>query len=340
MSLVRRNSLLFSQKQEELAQQLVRHIVRGEKLKAQEMLNGNPGLALISCTVEDYSGRTITANALRAALGAKHPAMWEMVIDAIRQHNPSQLKRILIENFKAQFPAGVKKPVECRDGEVVQSAENYDFNDIVVAIMKASDEQIAEFLQHPDDDSITSPLTEPFAAFRRYFSPQKVETGFHCNMQDLRNAFNIYNSFGYELGLHLKTAMQKKLFYRMVIGYIERLNPAYYAQAFCWGLYDFLDGDIITTESMLFRSRNDNGICYYPLDQNPSERLGYHVASNYRGTPPVGEYRLWGECAAGTPWCLQLESFDNINSRKLWDLSCELGLSEEMNAQKVSGPTL
>ena len=63
------------------------------------------------------------------------------------------------------------------------------------------------------------------------------------------------------------------LFWRQVIGYIQRFLPACYAQAFSQGLYYIVENGEKLRRSLEFRY--DPGVFIFPLDADPHFRLGY-----------------------------------------------------------------
>jgi hypothetical protein len=70
---------------------------------------------------------------------------------------------------------------------------------------------------------------------------------------------------------------KNNLFWRKVIGFIERYLPSCDAEAFCQGTYYIVEDGEKLKRSLKFRYDND---LFFPLDSNPAFRLGndYGVA--------------------------------------------------------------
>jgi hypothetical protein len=67
------------------------------------------------------------------------------------------------------------------------------------------------------------------------------------------------------------------LFWRKIIGYIERYVPACYAQALCQGIYSIVENHEKLKRRLTFRY--DPNVTYFPLDSDPAFRLGDDYAA-------------------------------------------------------------
>ncbi len=263
---------LFSRELEEVVNQLLLHVVRGEQEEAERLIRRNPELLLKKGQVTDYSGRTIEGTAFGAAVAAEdvgfqpeEQCMAEMIAKHLDEHYPGEKEK----QYAKQFPEGWEEAEALRQEQDLEA-----LNTVVDAIGDSN----------PDEDCEAALQT-----FRDYLEGQTQEvitTGKHFNAQLLISAFELYeqkyNNFG---GWDSR---KNNLFWCKVIGYIQRFLPACYAQAFCQGLYYLVVKGESLQRSLEFRY---GGGVFFPLDSNPNFRLGVDYAS-----PAL--LRAWGVQAA------------------------------------------
>ncbi|EKD70596.1 MAG: hypothetical protein ACD_46C00484G0014 [uncultured bacterium] len=160
-----------------------------------------------------------------------------------------------MKQYNEQFPNGVKD-APC----------DFDFSPLVAAI---TNDMVANHQPNAKTE-------EELKKFRDYFTPKATDVkiyGKHFNMQNLIKAFEIYNN-----NYTSWSGDQLSLFWRQVIGYLQRLVPACYAQAFCQGLYH-----VVEEKKPLERSFKLDNAVYYPLDRDPKFQLGkYFGVFSYR----------------------------------------------------------
>jgi len=257
-------------KRTKLTQKLVQHVVYGEKEAVKAMLDRSPGLLLHRATVVDYSGRTIKkASAYEAALGALDDDMAEMIAPYFDKLQSVDGKQERIDQFNKQFPKGIPE------------LKPYDFSALVKIITESSDEAIQAQLEHKDCDT---PICNAINHFRKDMSPREVSSGLHFNHQTLINAFEVYNE-QYDGW----SANKRNLFWRQVIGYVQRLLPACDAQAFAQGLYYIVANNKSLQRSFKYRC-SDGEI--YPLEVfGVDKRLGFDFGVSPAHTSEYGLVR-------------------------------------------------
>lgn len=249
-----------------LVAKLLQHVVYGQKAEVEEMLKKNPGLLNWEGEVEDYSGRTIRGTALKIALGAEDVSINgkdEEMVEMIKRYlkTLSNGEEEIAKQQKEQFPEGWEEKEKER-----AKNDSAALHKIVSAIGNSK----------AGEDCETA-LEE----FRNYLKPKDIiTTGKHFNVQLLVEAFKLYDRnysrFG-DFG-----SRKNHLFWCKVIGYIQRFLPACYAQAFCDTFYS-----VVKMREPLSRDLQLINIdsYFYPLDSNPSFRLGYHFG--------VWDYYAW-----------------------------------------------
>ena len=213
------------------------------------MVKANPRIMFIEVTdeVEEYAAGITTRineagieehvavhrrvkglSPFRAALGAGDEGIYkdmatyfDKVVDI--EGNPIGHTRAA-QQFNEQFPDGFDYP-PC----------TYDFSVLATAITA---DQVLHQDHNPTVVKNPSESTKALLAqFRNDFLPKEaVTSGHHFNLNHLLKAFEVYNAHW-----HQWNGNQCSLFWCQVIGYLERLVPAVDAQAFCQGLYYFLE---------------------------------------------------------------------------------------------------
>jgi hypothetical protein len=204
-------------------EQLTTHVVRGEQLEAEAMIKKDPGLLLEKWRVKDYSGRTIEGTPLQIALGA----------DDVKFHEDEECMAEMIVRYLMALPDGEeRKNAQIRE----QFPEGWE---IVEELKAKKDSEELHNVVQGIEKSKTDEEAEPFIeVFKNYLAQQKervIKTGKHFNIQLLVEAFKLYEEKYDHLGGFYNR--QNNLFWRKVIGTIERYLPACYAQAFCQSIY-------------------------------------------------------------------------------------------------------
>jgi hypothetical protein len=243
----------------EMLDQLLLHIVRGEQKEAEELIRVNPKLLLQSGRVTDYSGRRIEGTALQLALGAEDVEMSKMITFYLDIYNPSE-KFI---QYQKQFPPDENKEKNTQEMKALEA--------VTRAILDAKEGDITT--DHADlTKKIHLTIREPSQTataldqFKEMLKPKGfISQGKHFNAALLLKALELYgrhyNDFGGD-----KTSPKAILFWRQVIGYIQRFLPACYLQEYL-RFYD--KGQEKITRSLetpytrpLFPLQSDSGLGY------------------------------------------------------------------------------
>ncbi len=255
-----------------LLNQFLQSVVYGNQKKAEDILDQlkktAPGLLaqLLTqkCTVVDYSGRTIHGTALQIALGAedvKYHDNEECMTEMLMRHLKTLPNGddIIAKQIQEQFPEGWEEIEKAR-----QERDLAELKKVVAAIESAQ-----------DGDNCDAAIL----VFRKYLDDENgrgvIKTGKHFNMQLLVDAFNLYVEKYDQFGGNWHSP-KNILFWRKIIGGIERYLPACYAQAFCQGVYQIVE-DLEKLDRRL-ALRFDSKVTFYPLDSDPAFRLGEDYA--------------------------------------------------------------
>lgn len=250
----------FQRKQ--AAQKLMQHVVKGEEVAAKAMIANNPSLLLIKTKAVDYSGRTICGTVFQAALGAEDERMWTMIKPYFKKvpsliikakNEGIDIKDIareeMLKQFNQQFPSGTK--------DVPQS----ELKPFYFALVKAITE---------DKDHGLSAIE----GFRVEITKNKViKSGKHFNMQHLVAACLVY-IYKFEV---LATWDNRDMFWRKVIGYLQRQMPANYAQAHCSGIQHILYNPSDFKRTFKFK----NGSEFFPLSTDSGLGFDFGWNSHY-----------------------------------------------------------
>ncbi|MDP3268430.1 MAG: hypothetical protein Q8M40_05210 [Legionella sp.] len=223
------------------AQKLLTHVILGEQIEAETMIKHNPELLLIKSRSKDYANRTIIATPFQAAIGAGDKPMWSMILPYFKDLEKTEAS----QQFQEQFPNEIKDEISAD-----KLIENY--NKIALAIIN-------------DDNSYFSLMEK----FRKEFTLTKViKQGSHFNLQHLIAA---YQAFINNLN-NFNTQDKKDLFFKQIIGYVQRQLTAYDAQILCSGIKKVLD------DETFFERKLDlyKGKVFFPLIDNSG--LGYDFA--------------------------------------------------------------
>ena len=258
---------------------LLQAVVYGNPHEVENRIKVNRSLLFYSGTVEDYSGRTIEGTALRMALGAE---------DVSRLEHKGEGMAEMIESYLVQLPNGKQEIIK-------QKKKQFDKNYLATEEKNAQEDlealhQIVNAIEHAGpghiienakQELIISPeLDLELKKFRKYLDIKLhhvVSTGKHFNTQILVAALDLYNKKYEIFGGY--NSNKNNLFFRQVIGYIQRFLPACVAQAFCQSLYLVEESNKPLKRKLTFL----NGPAYYPLDSNPLLRLGYNFAGGVMG---------------------------------------------------------
>jgi hypothetical protein len=290
-----------------LVTKLLKHVVRGEKDEVREMLSKDPSLVLCKGSVTDYSERTLEGTAWQMALGARgvnrakldednkpvldangkiqilhaDEGMAEMIqsyfIKACGDNEKAaneEITRQLIE----QFPGGYEAYENSKE---VKERKSHDLEALlkVIEAIKLADVQFinGNYENSKGEVKVDAACEAALNEFREYLKPKDIiNKGMHFNIELLVVALRSYdnearfNAFGGRMD-----SPKNVLMLRQVIGHIQRYLTAFDAYAVCQGNV-FCDGSNEKLRSS-FRFQNGHDV-FFPLDLNPSFRLGLHYA--------------------------------------------------------------
>lgn len=247
----------FFKKSDPMAIQLVQLIVYGDLKKSEDLLKAHPHLLRTllteTVTVKDYSRRKVKQTAFGAALCAMDDELCEMLARYMtKEEMDSQYQTIFPEGHEAYYQA--------------QTA--FDFTQIVTAINNSNDADVekALSLELPNNTSLWATLEQFRADFTNRSNQEVV-----FNPQHLIKAFELYDEKYANW-----TSNQQNLFWRQVIGYVQRFLPANIAMDFVQGLYARIEYKIKSNRSFNFKYGVGS---IFPLSLDSSlAGLGYNFA--------------------------------------------------------------
>jgi len=287
---------------------LLEHVVKGNKDEVKKILDANPKLVLQTGRATDFSGREIEGTVFQMALGADdvnrakvklvgkeykpdleekghiqilHPdeGMAEMIQGYFKKacnDDENAANQEMAEQYKEQFP----------DDEKYNAAEKKRKDDdlaalteVINAIDNNDDQANVRFVNGTYDNSqgvikLDAKCEAALNKFREYLRPKGVITkGKHFNVELLVEAFKLYDEKFEKFG-NKWDSPKNVLFWRNVIGYIQRYLPACYAQAFCQSLWEVVDKNNKLRRSLEFQY--DRDFFFYPLVAGSG--LGYNYA--------------------------------------------------------------
>jgi len=247
----------FFKKPSPLASQLVQFIVYGNLTKSQALLEANPSLLATllteKVTVIDYSKRKVKQKtAFQAALCAMDDELCAMLANYMQAEE-------MARQYQDIFPEG--------HATYYQEQTPFDFSQIIETISQSSDEDVQKALSLELPNQTV--LWENLEQFRADFTKCSFqETVF--NPQHILKAFELYDSqfdnWSWE---------QRNLFWRQVVGFIQRFLPANIAMDFAQGLYNRVEESEKTRRSFNFII---GGGSIFPLSFDSCSGLGYEYA--------------------------------------------------------------
>lgn len=179
------------------------------------------------------------------------------------------------QQFSAIYPDGIDS-VEHAQQTLAQNFKTAALNGIFVIINAATDAEIQYELNTPGKNNSGSMLNQELHNFRQRVSDTLNQEQIF-NPLYLLKAFEIYyekfnNFHGNQDGSDRLRNNRQMLFWRQVIGYIQRYLPAYYLQAFAQGMR------CITLYHQSNLDRNFEFIVPCPLSNSIDDGLGYQYA--------------------------------------------------------------
>lgn len=274
--------------------ELVRLVVCGEETAAKAILEMDPSFLLWKAGMAtDYSGRHIkNLTPFQVALCAGDTDMVKMMLPYFDLFpNGQAAMRVQFAEIFPDAEGGL-------EGHLKRQKENvFDFAAIVVAFQNATPAEVtaalnkegAQFTEADDDrtkpnDELT--LTEALNRFREQFT-QKSHYEIVFNSQHLLRSFEIYVTQFDDWSLD-----QRDLFWRQVIGFVQRFLPACDAQAVAQGIYYITEENEQLLRSFDFRLADGR---FYPVDFNSPSHLGFDYGLGLHGVDEPAGWALDGE---------------------------------------------
>jgi hypothetical protein len=225
----------FFKKPHPLAIQLVQLIVYGDLTQSEALLKANPSLLEIllreKVTVIDYSRHKIKQKtAFQASLCAMDDEICAMLTHYMsKEEMTRQYQEIFPEGHEAYYQA--KNP--------------FDFSQILTKISQSSDDDVKKALrlELPNNTELWISLEQFREAFTQLSSQEVV-----FNPQYLEKVFQLYDNH-----FNNWNQGQRDLFWRQVVGYVQRFLPANIAMDFAQGLYYRVANDEKSRRSFNFR---------------------------------------------------------------------------------------
>jgi len=262
--------------QTDLFKTFIQEVAYGNKFFIKSVLEqSSPNLLkkllLSEDTVIDYSGRKIRGTPLRIALGAmdvnlrgnnSRLAQYSNRTSEIIVHYLNTLpngRREIEKQVNSQFP-----DEESKEGNISKGKSCLDHIVSIMALPQSTDHEWELSLE----------------LLKEYLNPKGViEVGFHTDsLQVLSYAIKIW----YKLFDSCNDVNKREFFLIRVLGYIQRYLTASDAQAFCEGFTEVIKHDstpwnLIYKQYDEMEKRNRVVNQFFPLDADPSNRLGYEI---------------------------------------------------------------
>jgi L-rhamnose mutarotase len=277
--------------------ELCQYVVYGKYDEVKAILEKNPQLLLYRARVKDYSFyqdekgkrtyREMEGTAYQLALAAEDISREQWPDEGMADMMLAYFERACGDNEKAtaeirkqqrqQFPAGYEKLESDK-----KSKDSIALKEVVDAIKNAK----VEFINGSDSESngevsVDAKGEAALNKFRQYLMPTGVITsGKLFNIDLLIEAFELYEQKFEEFG-GSPHSPRNVLFWRKIIGYIERHLPTSHIQVLCHLLYD--DKPLI--RELVFGLM---GPVFLPLDSDPHLRLGYDYAIGWHEQGQMG----------------------------------------------------
>ena len=245
---------------------VVRAALCGDEDLARRMIAPNPNYLLQRGNATDFSGRAYAnLTPFQAALITGDIEMAEMIKPFFARLENGEAE---MQNQVAEiFPCGIEK----HETEQKQKSET-EFvpmlNELITAIKNASNEDVQAALNNQCNNSGLYLVLNKFrAAFTDLSHGEKI-----FNPHYLLAAFEAYvNKFDWNNPDWNKL----DLFWRQVIGFVQRFLPATYAQAFAYDLFDIVENKHSCPRSFNYRYNSD--FSFYPLSDSFTW-LGFNFA--------------------------------------------------------------
>ena len=248
-SSVRFYFLLKDHLEKKTIEQLITHVLHDQQHEALAIIQSRPDRLYARGTAADFSGRSFKdVTAFQASVLTHNWILWKK-----------------IELCFARLDDGIARKKEQFDeisSHCIPGTTSYDFASLLAVIAESPSGDIAAMLKKEKNDT---PICKAIECFRENFSALAMSE-IYFNPQHLIKAVEYYNQrFSYW------SWIQRHLFWRQVIGFIQCFLPACYAHAFCQSLYYI----VIKKESRTcIPTFKESTYSFFPLKQK-GVGLGY-----------------------------------------------------------------
>ncbi len=231
-------------------------VLQGDLPQTEILIKQRPSLTALKGTATDYSNRTLKeATPFQAALCAWDNEMCEILQ---KYMDPKEVAR----QYQEIFPQGHEK--------YFASQQSFDFSALIGVITRSSMANIKAALGKQQNGSrLCQELNQFRVNFTHHSQQEKV-----FNPQHLIKAYQLYDEYYEQWNWE-----QRGLFWRQVVGYVQRFLPANIAQDTAQGLYYRVEEKEKARRSFNFRF-GDGSI--FPLDLNSQKILGFDFAASAR----------------------------------------------------------
>jgi hypothetical protein len=262
-------------------QSLLKAVAEGDEEFAKKIVTSRPELILVSAgTATDLSGREINGlTPLQAAICAGDVDMVSM-ITAVLQQKLEDRKTLCFDpgieihrQVAAIYPDGIDA-VDAQQQTKAQEFNNSVLLNILNIINAATEQQVEFELNNPRENNPDSPLNVSLHNFRAQFTTTSNEETIF-NPYYLLAALEFYSD---QYGADNDTWNRADLFWRQIVGYVQRYLPACYLQAQA-------DDDFPIRETLTRRvfSVEHNPHAQLRLVDGDLDDLGYRWAYNTCG---------------------------------------------------------
>jgi hypothetical protein len=258
----------------------VKTILQGNLQKADSLLYTNPFLIKSTGSAIDYSGRQFSGTVFQAALSTGDVE----IADTIKKHADlrSLNTNILKQQYNIIFPldhGGIDKHI------TKQEQNTFDFNAINTALEIAPIDDVLKSLAL---QQIESTFCHRLNNFRNAFT-EHSHRELVFNPQHLLRALELYDAhWENKSAIDFNSYTKRALFWRQILGFVQRFLPACDAQVFAYGLHDILNNKHVNPRS--FKFKHDPANTFYPL-LNASSGIGYDLPA-VSGTGRFAPYCL------------------------------------------------
>jgi hypothetical protein len=300
-----------------VTESLLTAVAYGNEDLVRSIVTSNPELILdSSAIVIDISGKEIKElTPLQAAICAGDVGMVQMIKEVLHDKLQNGVKLSfdpdleIQRQFEKVFPNGIIA-VEMTQKFQAEKFKTSALNEIFSAINAATDEQIEFELDNPARKIPNSLLNTALNKFRAEFMARSIRDQIF-NPFYLLAAFEFYGEqFDKFKCSNLRDCNRRDLFWRQVIGYIQRHLSACYLQAFAQGIYPIVEkGEKLNRD---FEYAHYKG-SYMRADIRSLDRLGFEYAV-LSGVGRCGGPYYTGERAKSD--CGGVASFKNYCEQK------------------------